>query len=125
MKLAISVAGESLDSPYDPRFGRAAAFCIIDLESDAWQVIANPGVTASGGAGVQAAQFIASQEVQTVISGAFGPKAFEALKAAGIEMLVPTPRDALPAADVLTLYKEGSLKTLTAPSRQGGHGGRH
>ena len=39
---------------------------------------------AAGGAGVQASQFVAAQGVQVVISGAYGPNAFDTLEAAGI-----------------------------------------
>ena len=59
MKLAISISGNTLDSPFDARFGRAAAFCIVDTETGEWQAFENPALSASGGAGVQASQFVA------------------------------------------------------------------
>ena len=79
MKLAISISGNTLDSPFDTRFGRASAFCIVDTESDEWEAFENPALSASGGAGVQAAQFIARHGAQAVVSGAFGPNAFDTL----------------------------------------------
>ncbi len=84
MRIAISTTGADLEAAYDPRFGRAAQFCLVDSETGAWQVISNPAMQAAGGAGVQASQFVAAQGVQVVISGAYGPNAFDTLEAAGI-----------------------------------------
>ena len=123
MNIAISVAGDSLDSPFDPRFGRAPAFCLVDLETGTWQILPNPGVSSSGGAGVQAAQFIAEHNAHLVASGAFGPKAFAALAAAGIQMFVPPEKDGLAGTDILSLYKSGDLLAVTAPSHEGHQGG--
>ena len=85
MKVAISMNTPQLDAPIEKRFGRCKAFLIIDRDTLDWQGLANPGAKASGGAGTQAAQFLAGQRVQAVISGAFGPKAHATLKAAGIQ----------------------------------------
>ena len=49
MKIAISTSGAGLDAPYNPRFGRAAQFCIIDDESDSLEIIPNPAINAAGG----------------------------------------------------------------------------
>ena len=65
MKLAISISGDKRDSPFDARFGRAPAFCIVDVETGEWQAFDNPALSASGGAGVQAAQFVARQGFKT------------------------------------------------------------
>jgi len=56
MKIVITISGNTLDSPFDPRFGRAVAFCLVDTETGAWTVYENPALSASGGAGVQAAK---------------------------------------------------------------------
>ena len=53
MKLAISISGNKLDSPFDPRFGRAAAFCLVESDTGAWTAHENPALSASGGAGVR------------------------------------------------------------------------
>ncbi|MFH2040718.1 MAG: NifB/NifX family molybdenum-iron cluster-binding protein [Chloroflexota bacterium] len=122
MKLAISISGKTLDSPFDARFGRAAAFCIVDSVSGEWQVIDNPAISASGGAGVQAAQFVASHGVQAVISGAFGPNAYNTLVAADIEMYI-TPRDqAHSAAEILKMFKDEKLTQVKAATNKGHHG---
>jgi predicted Fe-Mo cluster-binding NifX family protein len=124
MKIAISTSGASIDAPYDPRFGRAAHFCIIDEESEDWEATPNPAISASGGAGVQAAQFIAGKEVKIVISGAFGPNAFDTLDAAGIKMYLAPAGENLTVSDLLKAYRDRQLNQAQAPSHGGHHGGR-
>jgi predicted Fe-Mo cluster-binding NifX family protein len=125
MKLAISISGKTLDSPFDARFGRAAAFCIVDTENGKWQAFDNPALTASGGAGVQAAQFVARQGAQAVVSGAFGPNAFDTLAAAGIEMYLAPGNKAHSTAEILEMFKAGQLTKAEAATHEGHHGGRH
>jgi predicted Fe-Mo cluster-binding NifX family protein len=79
MKIILSTAAPEISSPIDPRFGRGAFLLVVDTETGSAQVHPNPSANASGGAGIQAAQFTAGQQVQAVISGDFGPNAFEAL----------------------------------------------
>jgi predicted Fe-Mo cluster-binding NifX family protein len=86
MKLIITTGSPSLDSDLDPRFGRAAHFLIVDTENLEWQAVANPALNASGGAGIQAAQFVANQGCDAVVSGDFGPNAFNALTTVGLTM---------------------------------------
>ena len=125
MKLIISITGNKLNSPFDPRFGRAAAFCLVDSETGKWSAYENPALSASGGAGVQAAQFIAKLGAQAVVSGAYGPNAFDTLFPAGVEMYIAPTDSPLTGADVLALFKEGKLTKVEAPTHEGHHGGNH
>ena len=125
MKIAISISGNSIDSPFDARFGRAAAFCIAELESDNWEVFDNPALSASGGAGVQASQFVAKHGVQAVVSGAFGPNAFDTLAAAEIEMYLAPGNEARTAAEILEMFRAGQLTKAEAATHAGHHGGSH
>lgn len=122
MKLAISISGNNITSPFDARFGRAAAFCLVDSDTGEWIAHENPALSASGGAGVQAAQFIAKLGAQAVISGAYGPNAFDTLSPAGIEMYLAPTTETLTAADVLALFKAGKLKKAEAATHAGYHG---
>jgi predicted Fe-Mo cluster-binding NifX family protein len=122
MKLAVSITGNSLEAHFDSRFGRAPAFCIVDLKTGDWNVFENPALSASGGAGVQAAQFISNQGVQVVVSGAFGPKAYDTLTAAEIEMRLAPGDGNLTAASILELYKAGELDKVKAATHEGHHG---
>ena len=123
MKLAISISGNTFDSPFDARFGRASAFCIVDTETGEWEAFENPALTASGGAGVQAAQFVVKQSAQAVASGAFGPNAFDTLVAAEIKMYLVPGDKARTAAEVLEMFKAGQLKKAEAATNKGHHGG--
>lgn len=124
MKLAISISGITLDSPFDARFGRAAAFCIADTKTGEWQAFDNPALSASGGAGVQAAQFVCRQGAQAVISGAFGPNAFDTLAASEIEMYLASGNEARSAAEILEMFNAGQLTKAEAATHEGHHGGR-
>jgi predicted Fe-Mo cluster-binding NifX family protein len=121
MKLAISITGNKLESPFDPRFGRAAAFCLVDSETGEWSAHENPALSASGGAGVQASQFIAKLGAQVVISGAYGPNAADTLTPAGIEMYLAPTEQTLTAADVLALFKAGKLSKTDSATHEGHH----
>jgi predicted Fe-Mo cluster-binding NifX family protein len=125
MKLAISITGNSLQSAFDPRFGRAAAFCVVDSESGEWTVHENPALSASGGAGVQAAQFVAKLGAQAVVSGAYGPNAFDTLSPAGVAMYLAPTGESLTAAAVLELFRAGKLTQAQAATHEGHHGGHH
>ena len=86
MKIAVSVTAPEQDAAFEPRFGRAAAFLIIDTSSGERQAIANPAAQLGSGAGIRAAELLIRQGVEAVISGAFGPKAHDVLRAAHVEM---------------------------------------
>lgn len=84
MKIAVASQGKDLISKVDSRFGRAANFLIFDTETEESHVVPNDqNLNAAQGAGIQAAQTVASYNVELVIAGNFGPKAFRALSAAG------------------------------------------
>jgi predicted Fe-Mo cluster-binding NifX family protein len=87
MNIAISITAASLDALPEPRFGRAAAFMLVDTDTGQRQIVANPAVDAPGGAGVRAAECIVQHGAEAVISGSFGPKASDVLSAAGISMI--------------------------------------
>jgi len=87
MKVAVSANGNDLDAPIDPRFGRCAFFIIVDTDDMSFEVFDNESVALSGGAGIQAAQFLASKGAKVIITGNIGPNAVTALSAAGIQMV--------------------------------------
>ncbi len=86
MKVIVSSTGEGLDAEMDPRFGRCQYFVLVDTDTMTAETHPNPGANASGGAGFQAAQFCSDMGAQAVISGSFGPNAFNTLQEAGIKM---------------------------------------
>ncbi|MGB6421707.1 MAG: NifB/NifX family molybdenum-iron cluster-binding protein, partial [Anaerolineales bacterium] len=116
-----SADGPQLEAQLDARFGRCAYFIFVDTETHAWEASPNPAIDASGGAGTQAAQFIANQGAQAVISGYFGPNAFEALDAAGIIMYAAAGGR---VESVVEQFSSGQRKKVTVPGASGHHGGR-
>jgi len=121
MKIAITATAPDLDATMETRYGRAPYFVIVDSETMAWEAKANPGSNAGGGAGVQAAQFIGAQGATIVISGGFGPNAYEALAAAGIKMFTAQGSS---VRQVVEAFKTGQLHEVQAPTGPERHGGR-
>jgi predicted Fe-Mo cluster-binding NifX family protein len=85
MKIAIASQGTKLSDAVDPRFGRARYFIIYDTGNDSWEAIDNSqNSDVAHGAGIQTAQRVVDAGVEMTVSGNFGPKAADVLKAAGI-----------------------------------------
>jgi predicted Fe-Mo cluster-binding NifX family protein len=125
MKIIITTTSPDLDAEVDPRFGRGWYFLAVDSDTLAWEAHANPALEAAGGAGTQAAQFVAGLGVGAVISGDFGPNAYLALEAAGIAMyLLGTDGSARAVAEA---FKNGQLERVggpTGPAQHSGHRAR-
>ena len=106
MRVCITSTGPSLDSEMDPRFGRCQYFLFVDPQSLEMEALENPNIGASGGAGIQSAQFVANKGVEAIITGQVGPNAFTTLQAAGLKILVGASGK---VRDVLEKYKKGQL----------------
>ena len=103
MKIAITSAGDTLDSTIDSRFGRCAFFAIYDTETKATYFLQNPAKEASEGAGPAAVQFVCAQKIHKIISGEFGMKIKSLLESLNIEMI--TNKDsASKIADIIKMY---------------------
>jgi predicted Fe-Mo cluster-binding NifX family protein len=89
MRIIVSSQGVDVTSRVDPRFGRAAYFLVFDTSDESLEVVNNDqNVNATHGAGIQAAEKVAGKNVDIVVSGDFGPKAFQALQAAGVKTAI-------------------------------------
>lgn len=84
MKVAVTAQGADLEAMASPVFGRCPVFVLVDTESMQVEAIANPSISAGGGAGIQAAQAIIDKGAQAVLSQNVGPNAFAVLDAAGV-----------------------------------------
>ena len=106
MRIAVAAAGTDLASPVDPRFGRASCFVVFDTADESTEVVDNsPNVNAAQGAGIQAAENIAQRKVDVVVAGSFGPKAFQALEAAGVKVARWTHGTVSEAIEMARNYK--------------------
>jgi predicted Fe-Mo cluster-binding NifX family protein len=89
MIIAVSTQGEDLNGEVDPRFGRTKNFILVDSETMEFQVVENlQNLNLPQGAGIQAAQNVASHQPDVVLTGNCGPKAFKTLEAAGVQVVV-------------------------------------
>lgn len=88
MKTVITSKGDNTKANFDPRFGRAGWFCIIDDETGKSTFIENDQAEATGGAGVKVAEKMVEIGVNKVISGDFGPKAKQLLDKFDIQMVI-------------------------------------
>lgn len=122
MKIAISSSGKTLDSPLDPRFGRCAWYLVIDPADMRYEAFDNQSAAQSGGAGIQAAQFLADKNVSAVITGHVGPNAVQTLSAAGIEIFAQQQGT---IREVVERYKCDGLNPTAQPTvgRHSGMGG--
>lgn len=85
MKIAVTSQGKDLESPVDPRFGRASYVLIVNSETFDFEVLDNKeNVNALKGAGIQAAKTISDKGAEILLTGFCGPNAFKALNAAHI-----------------------------------------
>jgi len=108
--IAISVSRTNgLDSPLDPRFGRAGGYIVV--EQDTRTVVAELENRFAGfahGAGTGAAGLMDQQNVDIIISGRFGPKAEQALAFFGVEMW--TAPEGITVGEALDRLAAGELE---------------
>jgi predicted Fe-Mo cluster-binding NifX family protein len=123
MRIILTVNSPSFDSKVDPRFGRSAYLLMVDTETQQWDAHANPGVNATNGAGIQAAQFVTEKKAEAVLSGDFGPHAFEALRAAGITMYLY--EDCHTARQAIERFQAGQLRQAGTPTGTESGGSYH
>ncbi len=119
MKIAVTSTGNNIESDVDPRFGRCLNFLIVDTETMQTRVIENSSIHSAHGAGIGAAQKVASLNVEAVLTGHVGPNAYSALSRTGIKIYtgaVGTVKEAI------TQYEEGNLKEAISSTVSGHHG---
>lgn len=119
MKIAISSRNGSPDKKFQSRFARCEYFAVFDENLEIWETLKNPAMDSHGGAGPKVVQFLADHGIKTVISGRFGPNAFTALQAAGIEAYLADK--GTPQALVKAL-QAGELTLANGSSGPGRHG---
>jgi predicted Fe-Mo cluster-binding NifX family protein len=117
VKVALTTSGNDLNAPLDGRFGRAPKFLIVDLEAGSFESVDNlQSVNAAQGAGLQAAETVVRAGAQAVVTGHCGPKAFRALRAAGVKIY---NTDAETVAGALERFKAGRLTEAESADVEG------
>jgi len=117
MKIAISTSGVGPDAPVDPRFGRAKHFLVFDTETGETVTVDNSqNLNAPQGAGIQAAATVSRLGAEAIITGHCGPKAFQALAAAGIKIYTGATGS---VSDALAQFKAGTLNPAQSADVEG------
>jgi predicted Fe-Mo cluster-binding NifX family protein len=119
MKIAVSSNGDNLQSGVDPRFGRCRNFIIVELDNMSFFAYENEAQYVGHGAGTKAAQDLMKHKISAVISGNFGPNAFQVLNSASIEMYSGSGTVEMAVEE----FKRGKLAVISQPSKAG-HMGR-
>lgn len=124
MKVMVTAEGSDLEAPSNPRFGRCPTFVFVETETMSFEAIPNPAVSASGGAGIQAAQFVVEHGAQAVLTGNVGPNAADVLQAADVPVYLNSESTIKGAVEA---YKDGRLamaKGATVAAHAGMGGGQ-
>jgi predicted Fe-Mo cluster-binding NifX family protein len=117
MKIAVTAQGNQIPAQVDARFGRARWFAVFDTETETWEWVGNEqALNLPQGAGIQAAQHVVNHDVEVVITGHCGPKAFRTLTAAGIAVVVNVTGTVEQAVEQ---YRAGALRPTTAANVEG------
>lgn len=107
MKIAISAQNNDLNSDLDLKFGRAKGFIIYNIDNNEYKFIDNEqNINAMQGAGIQAAQSIVNEDVDAIITGYCGPKAYKVLETAQIKIYT-SEKDIV--KDVINKFKNNEL----------------
>lgn len=110
MKIAITSVDGTLEGKVDERFGRARKIVVYDMETKEHAVVDNGmNLNAAQGAGIQAAQNVVRTGAKAIISGHFGPKAFQVIQMAGLEVYSATDMTVM---DAIKGLQEGKLTKL-------------
>jgi predicted Fe-Mo cluster-binding NifX family protein len=113
MKICLTSVSENLDGEIDSRFGRCKYFIVVDPKSMSFKSIQNLANTSGSGAGIQAAQTLVNENVNILITGNVGPKAFHALSMAGIKIITGVSGKMRKAIEN---YNDGLLSATEKPS---------
>ena len=117
MKIAITSSGRNLEDQVDLRFGRAVGFIIYDLDNDTFTYVDNEqNLNAMQGAGIQAAQNAVNQNVDAIITGNCGPKAFAVLSQAEVKVFIGA---AGTVKEAIGKYKNNELQEAHSANVEG------
>lgn len=119
MRIAVSAMGTSLDSNVDPRFGRCSHFIFVDTDTGEFEALENTNMASSQGAGIATAQMIAERQVGVVLTGNCGPNAYQALSAAGIDVVTGVSGT---VQEAVAGFKAGKYRPSTRPNVDSHHG---
>ena len=117
MKLAVTSQGPGIDSPVDPRFGRAKYFLLIDTDSGQPETVDNSQLlNAAQGAGIQAGKKICDLGAEALVTGHIGPNAFSTLHAGQVKVYTGASGT---VAEAVEQFRAGKLDLVESPDVEG------
>lgn len=122
MRVAIPIDEKNLDSNVCPSFGRAPYFLIYDVESKESVFLDNSAAANTGGAGIKAAQMIADNKANVLITPRLGENAADVLKSAEIKIYKSTDGTVKENIDAFVANKLSILEEIHAGFHK--HGGK-
>ena len=111
VKIAVSSMNKNIESDVSDVFGRSSYFVIAEIEDEKikrTEIIENKSTNQMSGAGISAAQLMAEKNVNAVITGNVGPRAFDVLKQFNIEVYIGSGT----IKKVLQEFIDGKLKKM-------------
>jgi predicted Fe-Mo cluster-binding NifX family protein len=110
MKIAVTSIDGTMEGKVDERFGRCRKVVIYDPETQTIEAVDNnTNMGLPQGAGIQTAQNVLNAGARALISGHLGPKAFQVLSTAGIDVYLAI---GMTVSEALSQFKEGKLTKL-------------
>lgn len=112
MKIAISSTGDNLESAIDAKFGRCPYFLIAEIddrEIKNVKAIENTAAGQTGGAGITAAEIVANEKVNAVITANLGPRALSVFEQFEIKIYQGEGK----VGDAVQKFIEGKLTEIT------------
>ncbi|MGI6072962.1 MAG: NifB/NifX family molybdenum-iron cluster-binding protein [Lachnospiraceae bacterium] len=109
MRIAIPVDEKTLESNVCVSFGRAPYFLIYDVKNKESIFIENSAATSTGGAGIKAAQIIADNRANALLTLRCGQNAADVIKSADIKIYKTTAGS---AKDNIDAFIAGKLPLL-------------
>ena len=117
MRVVVTAQDAHLDSPTDPRFGRARYLILVDTETGEHSPVDNNvNLNAAQGAGIQTGKKVVELKAQAVITGHVGPKAFSVLDAGGVAIYTGASGTVSQAVEQ---FKSGSLQRAQSANAEG------
>ena len=113
-KIIVSASGQNLEAEVAPRFGKAPYFLLVNPESMEHEAVANrQNLQAVQGPGIQPAALVARYQPSALLTGYCGPKAFNTLHAAGIEVIVAVAGS---VREAVQQFRSGKLSPAGGPN---------
>ncbi len=110
MIVAITSADGTLEGKVDERFGRARKIILYNMITKEHSVIDNANnLNVAQGAGIQSVQNVIKLRAKAIISGHFGPKAYQAAQMAGLEVYSATD---MTVKEAIKRFNKGKLIKL-------------